>query len=89
MAEFDNTNRGVLFRAKEKKTDKHPDYTGSINVGGKDYYLSAWLKDSKAGQKYFSMAVTEKREAAPTGTTSQGTFPGPDSQGPDVGDIPF
>ena len=59
---YDNTNTGALFRNKEKKTDKHPDYRGTINVGGAEYYLASWLKTSKAGEKYMSLSVTEKNE---------------------------
>lgn len=58
--EYDNTNRGTLFKAKEKKSEKSPDYTGTINVNGVEMRLSAWLKESKAGTKYFSLAVSEK-----------------------------
>ena len=60
---FDNTNTGALFKA-EKKSDKHPDYTGSLNVGGKDYFISSWLKTSKAGTKFMSLSVTEKGKAS-------------------------
>lgn len=60
MADYDNTNTGALFRAKEKQSEKHPDYTGSINIEGKEYWLSGWLKESKLGQKYFSLAVKPK-----------------------------
>jgi len=42
MMEYDNTNRGVLFRNDKKDTEKHPDFTGSMDVGGVDHYLSAW-----------------------------------------------
>jgi len=58
--EYDNTNRGTLFKAKEKKGERSPDYTGTINVNGVEMRLSAWLKESKAGTKYFSLAVSEK-----------------------------
>lgn len=64
--QYDNTDSGALFKNKEKATDKHPDYQGSINVGGQDYWLSAWLKESKAGEKYMSLAV--KSKDAPRGT---------------------
>ena len=49
MAEFDNTNRGVLFKNQYRKTDKHPDYTGNINVEGKELDLAAWVRKSKKG----------------------------------------
>ena len=40
MSEYDNTNRGILSRNERKEKDSHPDFVGSINVDGKDYWLS-------------------------------------------------
>ena len=65
MAEFDNTNRGALFKNDKKETDSHPDYKGSVNVGGVDMWLSAWLKKSKEGKTYMSLSVQPKDGAAP------------------------
>ena len=50
-------NSGSLFKAKDQPTDAHPGYTGTINVDGKEYWLAGWVKESKAGQKYFSLSV--------------------------------
>lgn len=57
---YDNTNTGALFKAKEQKTDKHPGYTGTINVNGEEFWLAGWVKESKAGEKYFSLQVKPK-----------------------------
>jgi len=55
---FDNTNRGVLFNERDKKTkDGDRDYSGRINIEGRDYWLSAWLKTSKKGTKFLSLSV--------------------------------
>lgn len=62
MAEYNNTNRGALYRNRKKESEKHPDYNGQINVNGVDYWLSAWLKESKTGEKFFSMSVRPKEE---------------------------
>jgi hypothetical protein len=61
--DYDNTDSGALFRNKDKESEKHPDYQGSINVGGQDYWLSAWLKESKKGEKYMSLSVKAKGAA--------------------------
>jgi hypothetical protein len=60
MSDFDDTNRGALFRNDDKTEEKHPDYRGSLNVGGRDFWLSAWLKVSKKGTKYMSLAIKPK-----------------------------
>lgn len=59
--DYDNTNRGALFKA-EKKSEKHPDYTGKINIGGNDHYLSAWIKKSKAGNTFMSLSLGDAVE---------------------------
>jgi len=50
--EYDNTNRGSLFKNDRKDDAKFPDYKGSLNVDGVEYWLSAWLKVSKDGAKF-------------------------------------
>jgi hypothetical protein len=66
MPEYDNTNSGVLFRNHDKQTDRHPDYRGSLNVEGKEYWFSGWIKESTgrgklpAGTKFLSVAITAK-----------------------------
>lgn len=59
MTEYDNTNRGVLFKNDRKDSEKHPAYKGSINVSGKDYWLSAWIKEGAKGT-FMSLSVQEK-----------------------------
>lgn len=60
MNEYDNTNRGALFKNNRKEQDNHPDYTGSLNVGGEEFWLSAWLKTSKKGEKFMRVSVKPK-----------------------------
>ena len=63
MSDYDNTNSGALFKNDKKETEKHPDYKGSVNVGGTEYWLSAWIKTSKQGAKFMSLSVKPKDEA--------------------------
>lgn len=64
MAEYDNTNRGAMFKNNNEGNEKRPDYTGSLNVEGKDYKLSAWIREAKSGSKFMSIAC-EAKEAKP------------------------
>ncbi len=62
---YDNTNKGALFKNSDKDSDSHPDYRGNINVGGREFWLSAWIKTSKKGDKYMSLSVKPKEDRAP------------------------
>ena len=64
MTDYDDTNSGALFKNDKKETDKHPDYRGTLNVNGAQFWVSSWIKTSKAGQKYMSLSVTAKEGAS-------------------------
>ena len=60
--EYDNNNKGVLFRDNDKPADsKKPDYTGKLNVEGKDFRIAGWIRESKTGTKFLSLAVSEPK----------------------------
>lgn len=61
MTQYDNTDRGVLFKNDRKESDNHPDYRGSINVGGVEFWLSAWIKQGDKG-KFMSLSVKPKEQ---------------------------
>lgn len=56
---------GVLFRNSNKKTDKHPDYTGECKVNEVNYKISAWINTSKTGSNYMSISFTKKETEIP------------------------
>ncbi|MCH8332812.1 hypothetical protein IIC65_02670 [Candidatus Sumerlaeota bacterium] len=93
MSQYDNTNTGALFSNKEKKDgDKQPDYKGPLNVNGVDLEVAAWLKTSKAGQKYMSLSVQPKWEAPdqrPSGTQSRADHAASQDDDYDDSAIPF
>ena len=57
-------NSGVLFRNDKRENEKAPNYKGNITVDGKDYWLSAWIKEGKSG-KFMGLAVSPKEEYKP------------------------
>ena len=59
MSDYDNTNSGALFK-NDGKQGNQPDYRGPLNVGGKDFEVSAWIKKSQAGKSFMSLSIQEK-----------------------------
>lgn len=60
MSDYDNTNRGAIWPNDKKETDKHPDFTGKLNVEGKDFYVSAWKREEGANPKAPSLRFSIK-----------------------------
>jgi uncharacterized protein (DUF736 family) len=61
--QYDNTNRGAIFKNDDKQQDNHPDYKGSLNVNGVEMWVSGWLKTSeKTGNKFMSLSVKPKED---------------------------
>jgi hypothetical protein len=78
---YDNTNSGIITRNDKQGNEKRPDYRGSINVEGRDYWLSAWIKTGRdgtklAGQKYMSLSV-EPKEASAASVPAPSPWPSP------------
>lgn len=64
MSDYDNTNRGVLFKNDRKEQDTHADYKGTINVNGVEFWLNAWIKTGAKG-KFMSLSVQPKEAQTP------------------------
>lgn len=61
-------NSGALFRNERKNGEKHPDYTGNLNIGGQPFELAAWIRKSQGGKTFMSLSVKPvqaRKEAAP------------------------
>ena len=82
MAEYDPTNRGAIWpndRMRDGKQD--PEFTGSLNVEGVEYWFNAWKRkpDAKQGSPSLSFAINRKDtnkspNPAPTQVAAQDDF---------------
>jgi hypothetical protein len=64
MAYEPKDNTGSVFTNKDKKTDKHPDRTGSARIGGVDYWVDGWINQDRNGKPYLSLKFKQKDGAA-------------------------
>jgi hypothetical protein len=60
MADFDNNNRGSIWKNEKKEKDTHPDFTGSLNVDGVEYWVSAWKRKDGASPKAPALSFSIK-----------------------------
>ena len=64
MAYTHKLNRGSIFKNDKKSSDQHPDMTGSANIGGVEYWVSAWRNEGKDGKKAnVALSFKEKDDA--------------------------
>lgn len=76
--QYDNTNRGALFNNNYKSKATQPDVRGDIDIEGKAYKLSGWIRESsKTGDKFFSLQAEPKEvEEQETATDAIGEVTG-------------
>ncbi len=74
ITQYDNTNRGRLFKNDRKEKETHPDFRGDCELSVKDltallasatgdtvpFYVKGWKKVSKNDVSYLSLAFDPK-----------------------------
>jgi len=62
--EYDNTNTGRLFKNEKMRPDKKdPEYKGDCDIEGVQYWIAAWVNETKEGKKYFRFRFKPKSES--------------------------
>lgn len=84
MAYEQKDNSGSLFREAEKKSDRSPDYTGKAMIDGKMKRIAGWIKQTKAGGNFLSLAISD-----PQPPRDQASPPSAPPVSTDHSDIPF
>lgn len=64
MVEYSNENRGAIWKNPKKEQDTHPDFTGSLNVDGVEYWVSAWKRKEGASEKSPALSFSVKPKEA-------------------------
>jgi hypothetical protein len=60
MAFILKEGNGNLFKNTKKTQIDHSDYTGSIMINKKEYWLNAWVKEGQKG-KFFSISIGKEK----------------------------
>ena len=91
MTEYSNNNRGQFWRNEKKETDTHPDFKGSINVEGVEYWLSAWKRKEGANPKApaISISIQKKEDAHNAGIAQAGQAVNNPTEDFDPNEVPF
>jgi hypothetical protein len=66
MAFEQRDNSGSLFSNDRKSSDNHPTHKGACMIGGVEYWIAAWVKTSKDGNKRFFSLSFEPKERQDT-----------------------
>ena len=90
MTQYDNTNRGSIWGNDKKEKDTHPDFKGSINVEGVEYWLSAWKRKPDANPKAPALSFSIQRKDSDSRNSNDPFADSPKpSQDFDDSSIPF
>ena len=65
--QIDNTNRGAVWKnQKMREGKKDPQFTGTINVDGLDYFISAWKSDRQGDNQPVLTFSVRKKDQQPS-----------------------
>ena len=84
-------NSGSLFRNDKKEKESHPDYKGSANIAGLEYWVSAWV-NTKNGKSWMSFKYQLKDGQQVAAPAPKYTEPEPLPEFPPIEeptDLPF
>lgn len=82
---YDNSNSGFIGKNTRKESEKHPDITGSGQIGGVEYWINGW-KNAKG----YGLRFKPKQETAEAAPPQRAPQRAPATTAPEFDDgIPF
>lgn len=77
--QYDNNMSGALFINNRRQSDRSPDFTGSCEINGQEFWVNGWNKQGKTGQ-FMSLSFKPKEsngqhQPAQGFPQAQGGFP--------------
>jgi hypothetical protein len=90
MAYEQRPNSGSLFKNNKKQPgDRQPDYRGDCLLNGQVLEISAWIKETRNGGKFMSLAFKPKQDRQPQQQDAPLTGIDPADVPPAETEIPF
>lgn len=89
---YENDNTAVLYPNDKGNNPKRPDYRGSATFDGKEWKLSAWIREAKQGKRAGMKFLSIRAEAVEPKQRTQTPEPKPNpasSFDPNDQDVPF
>ena len=87
---YDNSNRGAMWPNVDRMSERHPDFSGSLDVNGKKYWVSGWRKKEGANPAAPMITFTIKEKENAGGMTQEPVRePAPSSDHKFDDDLPF
>ena len=71
MSEYDNNNRGALWKNDKRTTDKLPQMRGSAEVDGVEYWVSAWTSKEGGKKPLVSLSFQAKEQQSENAVPAQ------------------
>lgn len=61
---YDNTNKGSIWKNEKRTSEDSPDFTGSLNVEGREFWFNAWKRKEGANEKAPALSFSIKLKEA-------------------------
>lgn len=59
-------NTWSIFRNDKIRSDKSQTHSGKALIDGREYSISAWVREGKTGTRYFSLSFNPVAQTAPS-----------------------